>query len=109
MDSKRISLLDRTKETWVQPNPEVDEWHTEDFGMSGWTRAEIERVWGVVAEVIEPAAKRYTAARIGYAFWAVVTPSGSTEDTLTGPDAEGKVRALVAERNAELDEDVAAS
>jgi hypothetical protein len=50
---------------------------------------------------------RYSAARIGYAFWAVVTPSGSAEHTLTGPDAEEKVRALVAERNAELDEDIA--
>jgi hypothetical protein len=46
--------MDRTKETWVQPNLDVDEWQTTDLGFTGWTRAEIERVWGDVIEVLEP-------------------------------------------------------
>lgn len=47
----------------------------------------------------------YFASRIGNQLWAVATPDGAAENILEGPDAETRVRALVAERNAELDED----
>lgn len=48
----------------------------------------------------------YKASKVGHDFWSVVTPGGATEETLTGSGAELRIRAIVAERNAELYEDV---
>lgn len=46
------TLLDRTGDTWVQPDVSVDSWEISgsDYRME-WRRREIELAWGPVTEV----------------------------------------------------------
>jgi hypothetical protein len=57
MDSKKVSLLDGTGGTWVQPNPDVDGWLSVEASLWGLEvilpRETIDAEWVVVAEVVE--------------------------------------------------------
>jgi hypothetical protein len=44
-------LMDAQGDIWAEATPGSNDWHTPDFGMSGWTREQIERVWGPVDSV----------------------------------------------------------
>jgi hypothetical protein len=44
-------LMDAQGDIWAEATPGSNDWHTPDFGMSGWTLEQITRVWGPVGPV----------------------------------------------------------
>lgn len=54
----RITLMDGAGQTWFQPVAEIDGWLTKSrVGFTiPWTRAQVERLFPTVVEVVEPEA-----------------------------------------------------